>query len=71
MHPTFKVSGDKIIHKLDYDEFNTMINLQTSGFEIIQVPLVHRNSIQFVGMAERSFYLCYRKFETKFFALDK
>jgi hypothetical protein len=45
MHPTFKVSGDKIIHKFDYDEFNTMINLQTSAFEIIQVPLVHRNSI--------------------------
>ncbi len=45
MHPTYCVAHDAIIHKLDYDEFNTLLSLQTSEFEIIQVPLVHRNSI--------------------------
>lgn len=45
MHPTYSVAHDSIIHKLDYDEFNTLLSLQTNEFEIIQVPLVHRNSI--------------------------
>lgn len=71
MHPTYRVAADNIIHKLDYDEFNTLLSMQVSNFEIIQVPLVHRNSVQFVGMAERSFYLCYRKQGDKFYALDK
>lgn len=35
------------------------------------MPLVHRNSVQFVGMAERSYYLCYRKIGNRFLALDK
>ncbi len=71
MQPTYRLVGDNIIQKLDYDEYNTLLSMQVSNLEIVQVPLVHRNSVQFVGMAERSFYLSYRKLGDKFYALDK
>ena len=35
------------------------------------MPLLHRNTKQFIGMAERAFYLCTRKSKGFFYALDK
>ena len=63
--------GDKQITCLDYDEFNTCVNLLLTDFTIVQVPVLHRNTQQFMGMAERNFYLCSRKVKDNFFALDK
>lgn len=34
MHPSFPF-GDKQIRRLDYDEFNGMINLQMSDYQVI------------------------------------
>jgi len=70
MHPNFEF-GDKLITRLDYDEYNAVVNLLLSDLSIVQVPLVHRNSHHFIGMGERDFYLCTRKIEQNFFALDK
>jgi hypothetical protein len=35
------------------------------------MPIVHRNTIAFHGMAERSFYLAFKHFGSNFYALDK
>jgi|LauGreDrversion4_2_1035121.scaffolds.fasta_scaffold31566_4 hypothetical protein len=70
MHPTFEFE-DKIISCLDYDEFNTCINLLLTDMTVWQVPLVHRNTQQFMGMSERSYYLCTRKFDNFFYAVGK
>lgn len=70
MHASFDF-GDKQITCLDYDEYNTCINLLLTDFTMVQVPLLHRNTQQFMGMAERNFYLCSRKVRDNFYALDK
>jgi hypothetical protein len=36
--------GDKQITCLDYDEYNTCINILLTDFTIVQVPLLHRNT---------------------------
>ncbi len=33
------------IKRLDFDEFNSTANLLLSNLEIVQVPMVHRNTI--------------------------
>lgn len=35
------------------------------------MPLLHRNTMHFNGMGERSFYLAFKKHGNKMFALDK
>jgi len=67
--PTWNFSSP--IRRLDYDEYNAVINLQLTNYEIVQVPLFHRNAMHFIGMAERSFYLAFKKHHDKFYALDK
>ena len=42
-----------------------------SNFEILQIQLYHRNTLGFMGMAERKYYLAFRKYQDKFYALDK
>jgi hypothetical protein len=56
---------------MDYDDFNSVLNLQMANFEIVQVPLYHRNTINFFGMAERSYYLAFKRHGDNLFALDK
>lgn len=71
MHPSFTY-GQSQIRRLDYDEFNSVLNLQSAyPLEIVQVPLHHRNTLHFLGMAERSFYLCVKRHGDLLFALDK
>ncbi len=61
----------KNVKKLDYDDFNSCINMLTYNLEVVSVPLFHRNTVAFKGMAERTFYLCQRKVENNYFALDQ
>ena len=71
LHPAFAY-GNTVIKRMDYDEFNSCLNLlQQSGLEIVQVPLHHRNTLHFMGMAERTYYLCFKRFGSELFALDK
>lgn len=35
------------------------------------MPLYHRNTFNFLGMAERSFYLCFKRHKNLFYALDR
>lgn len=70
MHPTF-CFGVNQIKRLDYDEFNAVLSLQTANFEIVQVPLFHRNTTHFMGMAERSYYLCFKRKGDSLYALDR
>lgn len=35
------------------------------------MPLLHRNTLGFIGMAERSYYLAFKKHGDRFYALDK
>jgi hypothetical protein len=57
--------------KLDYDEFNGTINLLTYNLEVILKPIAHRNVLNFMGMAERSFYLARKQVGDTMYALDK
>lgn len=59
------------VKKLDYDEYNAVVSMQFSNFEIVQVPLLHRNTMHFIGMGERSHYLFTKKHGNFFYALDK
>ena len=43
LHPTMEFE-DKQITCLDYDEFNTCINLLLPNLTVWQVPLMHRNT---------------------------
>jgi len=56
-YPSWKFNN---IKRLDFDEFNSAINLLTSDFKLITTPLLHRNTLHFLGMAERPHYLCFR-----------
>jgi len=38
---------------------------------MLTLPCFHRSTMNFIGMAERDHYICYRKTEDYFFALDK
>ena len=60
MHPSYDFA-EYLITNLDYDEYNTAINLLRNDLTVVQVPLLHRNTVQFMGMAERNFYLCTRR----------
>ena len=70
MHSTFTYGGS-LIKRMDYDDFNSVLNLQMANFEIIQVPLYHRNTMNFFGMAERPNYLCFKRQKDSLFALDR
>jgi len=70
MHPTFSY-GIHQIKRMDYDEFNSVLNLQQANLSIVQVPIYHRNTTHFIGMAERSFYLCFKHHGDFLYALDK
>lgn len=70
LHPSFSF-GDAQVKRLDFDEFNSLLTLQLANFAIVQVPLLHRNTLHFLGMAERSFYLCFRRHGELLYALDK
>lgn len=70
MHPTFQY-GDYLIKRMDFDELNSVLNLQMANFQIIQVPLYHRNTQHFLGMAERSFYLAFKRHDNDLYALDR
>lgn len=37
----------KSVMKLDYDEFNSIFTLLMSNLELITIPVVHRNTLQF------------------------
>ena len=43
LHPTLEYE-DKLISCLDYDEFNTCLNLLLPNMTVWQVPLIHRNT---------------------------
>jgi hypothetical protein len=43
----------------------------TYNLEVVVLPVAHRNTIGFIGMAERTYYLTYKKTADYFFALDK
>ena len=59
------------VRRLDYDESNMNFGFLLTNMQIVQMPVVHRNTISFQGMAERTHYLCFRKIKQKFYALDK
>jgi len=59
------------VKRLDFDEFNATANLLTADMKVVCTPLFHRNTVQFIGMAERDFYLCFKQTEEHFYALDK
>lgn len=56
---------------MDYDETNNILNLHLTNYQVVQVPLLHRNTLSFIGLAERSYYLAFKKFGEHFYALDK
>lgn len=56
---------------IDFSQKNQRFVFQSS-FDMIEVmPVLHRNSIYFMGMGERSDYLVTKVIEDKFIALDK
>lgn len=59
-YPKWGFNNNGSIKRLEYDECNSVINLLLSNFEIIQVPLYHRNTVHFMGMTERQNYLSYK-----------
>lgn len=69
LHPSWNFPNSA--RRLDFDEFNSVFSVQLANYEIVQIPLLHRNTIHFMGMAERSFYLTFKKYQDFFFALDK
>mmetsp|Transcript_29530 Transcript_29530/g.28709 ORF Transcript_29530/g.28709 Transcript_29530/m.28709 type:complete len:150 (+) Transcript_29530:1907-2356(+) len=69
MYPDWPLG--KNVKRLDFDEFNSSFNLLLANLELVQVPQLHRNTINFQGMGERSFYLAFRKHLDHFYALDK
>ena len=69
MYPTWIFKSP--VRRLDFDEFNSLLTLQLSNHDITQIPLFHRNTIQFIGMAERPFYLSFKKHGDLLYALDK
>jgi hypothetical protein len=71
MHASFAY-GPAHLRRLDFDEFNQVLSLQTAyPMEIVQVPLHHRNTFNFLGMAERSHYLALKRHGDALFALDR
>jgi len=70
MHSTFGY-GPSAVKRLDFDDFNSVLSLQTAGFEVVQVPLYHRNTTSFFGMAERYHYLAFKHHRDELFALDR
>ena len=72
MHASFTVNKHAVLKRLDFDEYNSVLSLQSSyPLEIVQVPLAHRNTKHFIGMAERSYYLAFKRHENVLYALDK
>jgi hypothetical protein len=67
--PQWSISSS--VRKFDLDEFNCNVNVLTADLEVVQSPFFHRNTINFEGMAERTFYLAFKKVHDKFIALDK
>ena len=56
---------------IDFSVVNQRFVYQSSFDNLEVLPVLHRNSIFFMGMHERDFYLTTRVIDDKFIALDR
>ena len=56
---------------IDFSHQNQRLVYQSSYNAIEVVPVLHRNTIAFVGMSEREDYLATKVIDDRFLALDK
>jgi|LauGreDrversion4_2_1035121.scaffolds.fasta_scaffold41953_6 hypothetical protein len=56
---------------IDFSKNNQRFVFQSSFDKIEVMPVLHRNSVYFMGMGEREDYLCTKVIDDNFIALDK